>query len=412
MWYLQRPVSGDISMPKLTKRLVESTQPEARDFIVWDDELPGFGLRVWPSGKRVYILKYRTANGRQRKPLLGMHGAITVDEARNKARLWLAEAAKGGDPSGERQDGRRAPSFAEFSDRYMTEYARPKNKPSTLRETRRMLDRILLPSFGALKLADIQRPDVARLNHKLHETPYMANRALALLSNMLNVAERWALRPDYSNPCRHIQRAKEKRRERYLSEAELARLGAALLKAEQIQSELPSAIAAIRLLIFTGARASEILTLRWDAVNWEKKCLQLADSKTGPKPIYLNAPASEVLSKIHPVPGNPYVITGGKEGDHLKDLEKPWQRIRGLAEIVDVRLHDLRHSFASIAVSGGMSLPMIGGLLGHRNTATTARYAHLAADPLRQANDIIGERLAAAMRHKKAEVIGLPRRSA
>ena len=384
-------------MPKLTKRLVESLAPKAKDYIVWDDELPGFGIRVWPSGKRVYILKYRTENGRQRKPRLGPHGPLTADDARRRARLWLGEAAGGNDPSGERSEARRAPTLAEFAERYMQEHAQAKKKPLSVREDRRLLDRVILPELGSRKLGEIEREDIARLHHNLHKTPYQANRALALLSRMFNLAEAWRLRPDHSNPCRHVTKFKEKRRERWLTEEELARLGAVLSECEAAQSETMSALHAVSLLILTGARVSEILALKWSHIDWEQRCVRLPDSKTGAKTIFLSAPAIETLTSIPRTEGNDHVIVGGRTGAALVDLEKPWQRIRVKAGLDDVRLHDLRHSFASHAVRKGWSLPMIGGLLGHRETATTARYAHLAVAPLRQANDAIGEGIAAAL---------------
>ena len=279
----------------------------------------------------------------------------------------------------------------------MQEHAQAKKKPLSIREDRRLLERVILPELGARKLGDIQREDVARLHHDLRKTPYQANRALALLSRMFNLAEAWGLRPDHSNPCRHVTKFKEKRRERWLDQEELGRLGAVLTELEQSHSETLSAIYAVRLLILTGARVSEILALKWAHIDWEQRSLRLPDSKTGAKTIYLSAPAIDTLSAIPRAEGNEHVIVGGREGAALADLEKPWQRIRIAAGLADVRLHDLRHSFASHAVRDGWSLPMIGGLLGHRETATTARYAHLAVGPLRQANDAIGDGIAAAL---------------
>ena len=218
------------------------------------------------------------------------------------------------------------------------------------------------------------------------------------MSKMLNLAERWGLRPDGSNPCRHVEKYAERKIERFLSAEELARLGEALLEAERTQTELPSVVAAIRLLLLTGCRFSEIITLRWDEVDLERKCLRLRDSKTGAKTVHLSEPAIEVLQSVDREPGNPFVIVGAKPGSHLVNLRKPWCRIRASAGLDDVRIHDLRHSFASVAVAGGLSLPMIGALLGHSQPATTQRYAHLAGDPLRQATNLIGGRIATAMR--------------
>jgi integrase len=214
---------------------------------------------------------------------------------------------------------------------------------------------------------------------------------------MFNLAENWALRPDGSNPCRHVEKFKEHKLERFLSETELARLAETLVEAEQARIELPSVIAAIRLLLFTGARLSEILTVRWEHVNFEEHCLRLPDSKTGAKTIYLSPPALEVLNGLQRQDGNPYVIIGAKPGAHLINLRKPWHRIRTKAGLDNVRIHDLRHSFASMAVAGGLSLPVIGALLGHTQAATTQRYAHLAADPLKQAANLTGARITAAM---------------
>lgn len=390
-------------MPKLTKRVVESLAPGDRDYTVWDEALPGFGIRIWPSGKRVYILKYRNQYGRQRKPVLGVHGPMTADQARDKALSWLGKTGDGADPSGERQEGRRAPTLPEFAERYLREHAAAKKAPRSLKEDRRLIENVLLPEFRTRKLAEITRSEVAQFHHRLRATPVEANRALSLLSRMFNLAESWGLRPDHTNPCFHVPKYKEKKRQRYLTPAEFSRLGAALNEAEKSGSELGSAIAAIRLLIFSGARLSEILTLQWDYVNWGQKRLDLPDSKTGAKIIYLNEPALTVLSRIEKVGGNPFVIVGGKAGSYLIDLEKPWQRLRVRAGINDIRLHDLRHSFASVGVSNNLSLPIIGALLGHREAATTARYAHLAADPIRHANDRIGAHLIAALNRPARE---------
>jgi hypothetical protein len=223
------------------------------------------------------------------------------------------------------------------------------------------------------------------------------------LQRVTGWAEKRGLRPDGSNPCRHVEKYREGRRERFLSQAELGRLGDALREAEQSCS--PWVVAAIRLLALTGARRNEILTLQWDHVSEEHGCLMLPDSKTGRKAIRLSPPALALLQSIPRLEGNPYVICGERAGRHLVNLEKPWRRIRATAGLNDVRLHDLRHSFASVAASGGQSLVVIGKLLGHSQPATTARYAHLADDPVRAASDAIGERIAAAMDRTNGGVI-------
>ncbi len=241
----------------------------------------------------------------------------------------------------------------------------------------------------------------------LRETPYQANRMLALLSKMMQLSEKWGLRPDGSNPCRHVERFKETKRERYLSAIELARLGDVLTERERMAMETPSVIAAVRLLILTGCRLSEILTLRWEHVDFIGACLRLPDSKTGAKIVHLNAPALAVLAAIERKDTLPWVIVGEKPEAHWVNLQKPWRRIRTAAGVPDVRLHDLRHSFASVAVGLGEGLAMIGKLLGHTQTQTTARYAHLASDPVKAATERVGAALAGMMGRGTAEVFSI-----
>ena len=383
---------------KLTKRVVESIAKGDRDVIVWDTELRGFGCKITPAGRRSYLLYYRTANGQQRKPSLGVHGAITCEQAREIARAMLADVAKGGDPMAAERAKRSAPTIAELADRFLVEHAATKKRSSSIRMDKINLNIHVLPALGRLKVQDVTRDDIAQLHHRMRSTPGAANRVLALLSKMFNLAERWGVRPDHSNPCRHIERYAERKMERFLSGEELARLGAALAGAERDGTEMPSVIASVRLLVFTGARAGEILGLRWEYLDLPAGCLRLPTSKTGRKVIHLNGPALEVLSQLERRRvGNPWVIEGAKPDSPLVNIRKPWHRIRKAAGIPDVRLHDLRHSFASVAVADGLSLPMIGALLGHSQPATTARYAHLAADPLRAAAEAIGARLAGAL---------------
>jgi len=397
---------------KLTKRVVDAAQQLDRDFVIWDAEVAGFGVRIYPSGRKAYLLKYRVGGGRGgtvRKPLIGVHGAITVDEARRVAKEWMAVVSQGGDPGADRAKMRSAPSTNELLDRYLAEHAVLHKKSSSVRADICLIQNHLRPALGAKKVRDLTRADVAALHSKLSDKPYQANRALALLSKSLNLAETWGLRPDGSNPCRHVKKFREAKRERFLSEVELARLGASLARAEKgavksLRSKngdfaLISSyvIAAIRLLIFTGARSSEIISLKWEYVNFTAARLELPDSKTGAKFVYLPAPAMDVLASLKRVDGNPHVIVGAKQGAHLVDLKNPWNAIRADADLNDLRIHDLRHSFASVGAMGGMSLPMIGKLLGHRETSTTARYAHLADDPVRSAAEKIGGKIAEAL---------------
>jgi integrase len=252
------------------------------------------------------------------------------------------------------------------------------------------------------KVVAVTRADIASLHHAMRATPGAANRVLSLLSKMFTLAEQWGLRPEGSNPVRHIQRYRERRFDRFLSAEELARLGEVLAEAERTQREYASVIAAIRLLIFTGARLSEILELRWQQVDFNHACLRLPDSKSGAKLVHLSPPALEVLYGIECHESNPYVIVGREPCSHLVNLRKPWSRIRARAGLPDVRIHDLRHSFASVGAALGLSLPIIGKMLGHNHASTTQRYAHLAADPVKDAVDKIGATIAVALRGNRS----------
>ena len=392
---------------KITKRTVDAAEPGEREYAIWDFEISGFGLRVYPSGRKVYCLKYRVGGGRNgtvRKPTIGTHGAITPDQAREIAKDWSSEIRRGGDPSATRAASRNAPLMAGLLERYLEDHARPHKKASSIKDDEGLIRQMLRPVFGHRKVAEVTRADVDAFHKSLKGKPYRANRALALLSKAFNLAEVWGWRPDGSNPCRHVRKYREERRERFLSQQELARLGAALASAErgELLSQRgapisPYAVAAIRLLIFTGARRGEILRLRWEHVSLEAGRLELPDSKTGAKFVYLPPAAIQLLQKILPVEGNPFVIVGGKPGAPLVNLKEPWNVIRVAAGLDDLRIHDLRHSFASVGAAGGMSLLIIGALLGHRETATTARYAHLSGDPLRSAATAIGTKIADAL---------------
>jgi integrase len=381
---------------KLTKRLVESIAPAEKDSFVWDTDLKGFGLKVSPAGKRIYVLQ-TYVGGRLKRLTVGEHGPLTCDQARAEVLRLKGKIAGGADPAQEKAEVKKAPTVADLAQRYLEEHAEAKKKPASVAEDRRMLAGFILPALGSRKVSAVSRGDVAKLHHALRETPYQANRVLALLGKMFSLCEKWGLRPDGSNPVKHVEKFREQKRERFLGGDELARLGAALSEAEALGQENPYAVAAIRLLLLTGCRRNEILSLRWHEVDFERACLRLPDSKTGARLVPLNGPALEVLAAIPRLEGNPYVIPGDRPGAHLVNLRKPWSRIQQRAGLDWVRLHDLRHSHAAVGVAAGLGLPLIGGLLGHTQPSTTAKYAHLSNDPLRIASEEIGRRIAEAM---------------
>jgi integrase len=270
-------------------------------------------------------------------------------------------------------------------------------KASTAKEYRRNLRRFILPALARLSVTEVTRADVAKFHHDLRHIPYQANRCLEVVSKMFNLAEMWGLRPDGSNPRKHIRKYPEEKRVRFLSAAELHRVGEVLREIEGERLELPSAILAVRLLIFTGCRLNEIMTLKWEHVDFTDRVLRLPDSKTGAKVVHLGQPAIEHLNAAPRIEDNPWVITGILVGKRLSDLQSFWQRVRARAGLKDARIHDLRHTFASTAVASGQGLPMIGKLLGHTQVQTTARYAHLAADPVRNAADSVASSLQQAL---------------
>jgi integrase len=383
-------------MAKLSKRVVDQASAYAKAASLWDDELKGFGLRVWPSGRKVYIVKCRI-KGRQRFITIGPHGPVTPEQARIRAFEILSEAKGGRDPAKDLDQARKAPTVKGLGERFLKEHVAVRCKPSTQAEYKRSVELFINPRVGTRKVTDIERKDIAELHHNLSHIPYQANRTLGVLSKMFNLAEVWGLRTDGSNPCLHVKKYVEQKRERFLSAEEFAALGKALREVEQDRSETQSAVNAIRLLILTGCRLGEMMTLKWNHVDLKARELRLPDSKSGAKIVHFGKTAADVLKGTEKVEDNPYVITGKKQGSRLTDLQHPWRRIRAKAGLDDVRIHDLRHSYASGALALGESLPMIGKLLGHTQVQTTARYAHLANDPVKSAAGRVSDTIGAAM---------------
>lgn len=396
-------------MPKLTKKFIDRIKSDGKDTFLWDDELPGFGLRILPSGYRSFQIQYRNNAGRTRRSAIGAYGRLTPHEARSMARQMLADVERGLDLAQQKEDNRAVLTMANLSNRYLTEHAEVKKKAGSIRNDKQMIRDYVLPNFRRLKATAITHSDIARLHHELRDKPILANRLLALLSKMFNLSEKWGSRPMHSNPCRFVEKYKEQKRERYLSGEELARLGQVLGEAEQ--DEMPSAILAIRLLMFTGCRLSEILTLKWEQVDFEKGVILLPDTKNGYRMVPMPGVAIDLLINAPRV--NNYVCFGDKENGHLIGLPKIWRRIRAKASLEDVRLHDLRHSFASVAAAANMGLPIIGKLLGHSQAQTTQRYAHLALDPLKAASEEIARRIdeAMKMKPKQGKVINIMKKN-
>lgn len=414
-------------MPRITKKLVDDAQPSAREFTLWDSELKGFGLRVRPSGARSYVVIYRRAGEGRRAPVrrmtIGAAGKITPDEARRAAKRILGSIAQGDDPAANRAQERRAATMKDLAESFLVEHVQAKRKPATAAKYRYVIEAFIVPAFGRLKPADVTRAALARLHHENAERPTIANYTVVVLSAIFTFGEARGLIPDGTNPTHHLEKYDEKKRERFLTGAELGRLGKALREAEtkglpwhradargpkskhlpraenRISRFDPAAVAAVRLLIFTGCRLREILHLKWAEVDFERGLLFLRDSKTGKKSVVLNAPALAVLQDLPR--RSAYVIPGDSPDTPRADLKRVWSAVTARADLAGVRIHDLRHTFASYGAGGGLGLPIVGKLLGHTQASTTQRYAHLDADPLRRAADTIGATIAAAMDVRK-----------
>jgi integrase len=388
---------------KLSKTVVERIKAADQDVVVWDNTLPGFGVRVKPSGVRSYIIQYRNRNtSTSRRLTIGQHGPLlTLDQAKKQARAMLADAMRGEDPVEIRKTARRAPSIADLAVDYLERHAVPKKRPKSVRDDRAMLDNIILPKLGAKKVDAIGRRDVEAIQVGMKDRPYQANRVLSLLSKMFNLAIEWKWRPD--NPAKGIERYQEQKRERWLSDEELRHLCAVL-------DEHPNTRAAnaVRLQLLTGARLGEVLTSRKEDFDlhrgiWTKPSHQTKQKRTEHLPLSAQALILVTLIIETSDAGSPFLFPGNKPGQPLHEIKKFWSVVLREAGIVNYRRHDNRHTYASHLVSSGLSLEIVGRLLGHTTATTTKRYAHLADDPLRAATDQFGSKIASFQRDRKAE---------
>jgi integrase len=409
---------------KLTDRFVKSAAApeEGRPYrIYYDHEVKGFGLRVTKAGFRAFVLNYRS-RGIERRYTIGSFPDWKVSAAREEAKRLKRFVDQGRDPMGERHEERAAPTVNDLVDRYLAEHA-PRKRERSREEDEGLIRRWIRPELGNKRVADLRHADIERVHRKItaYGTPTRANRAAALLSKMLNLAVRWEMRAD--NPARGLERNHEEKRNRYLAGDELRRLTEALAAHPN-----QGAANAIRLLLLTGARRGEILGATWDQFDLEEGVWTKAASFTKQKKLHrvpLSAPARQLLAEIkhaadqRPVGANrepsPFVFpaqrTARKGAGHLVEIKGAWAAICKAAQLRGVRVHDLRHSYASILASAGLSLPVIGALLGHTQPGTTARYAHLFDDPLRAATERVGAIVTGNGGDKPtAEVIELYRR--
>jgi integrase len=380
---------------KLNDRMIKALEsPETGNRIFYDREVPGFGLRVTTAGAKSFVLTY-WAGRRQRRYTIGRFPELSTTAAREEARQLRADVRNGGDPLADKEDRRNAPTISDLALDYLEHHALVRKRESSIAEDKSMLNRTILPGIGKLKVADVNRDDIEKLRNQLRETPYRANRVLSLLNVMFNRAVDKGWRPN--NPCRGVERFHEEKRERWLDPEELNRLSQALYHHPN-----QSSANAVRLLILTGARRGEVLSAKWEDFDlrrgvWTKPSHHTKQKKTEHLP--LNSVALKLLIPMKATAKREYVFPG-EPGQPVKEIKKFWHSVCTAAEVKDARMHDLRHTFASLLVQRGVSLPIVGKLLGHTQVTTTARYAHHAHDSLRDASDqfagLIGDALTPA----------------
>jgi len=422
---------------RLTKRAVDAaTRLRSGETFLWDDELRGFGLRVYASGRRIFVVQYRLRGGRggrTRRIVLGEYGKVTPDEARRRAVKVLAAVDDGRDPAAERDEARSTLTISDLADLYLVEgpAAKPNKRASSWATDRSNIERHVKALLGRKPAKGLSKADVAKFQADVAagkskvdvRTGFRgraiveggrgtAARSLAVLGAMLQFAVDRKLLP--TNPAKGVRLLKGQPKERFLSEAEVARLGDTLAVMQAERRLSPNAANAVRLLLLTGCRKSEITSLRWEWVDFERGCLRLPTSKTGAKVVALAAAALELLAAMRKRdPSGAWVLPAAKGNGAYAGLQKDWERIREQAELGGVRLHDLRHSFASFAIADGHALFLVGKAFGHKQARTTEIYAHLSDDPLRRVADGTADRINAALTRELgklgAEVVPLRR---
>ena len=380
---------------KLTKKNVESLEPTGTRYEVRDDELIGFSIRVGATGEKSFYLTYRAGKGRAaplKRLRIGTFPSMTVEQARQIVKQKLAQIAMGGDPAQEVKEGKNAPLFHEVIETFLQEHVDAKLKPATQHQYRTLAQNHLIPAFKKMKMADITYRHVAKLHHDLQNTPYLANRCAAVLSKFFDWCEKTGYRDRGTNPVRGLEKYREEKRLKFMESSELEAIGEGIAKLEKQDAIDPTIAAALKVMLLTGARCSEILILKWEYFNESKEKALLPNSNTGAKVLPIPPTAWEVISALPRV--NEYCFPGRWGRGHIINVKDTWKRICKAGGISGWRIHDLRHAFASYAANSGKSLPIIGKILGHSQASTTSRYAHLAENPVAQAAAETAEGLA------------------
>lgn len=401
---------------KLTERAVASLKPAAQDVFAWDEALPGFGVRLKPTGVAAYVIQYRNADHVSKRYTLGKTTELRLEAARQRAARLLAQVKDeraAADPAADRKERRHAATVADLCERFLTDHAEQHSKPSYLKQQRRMIETKIKPELGSLPIRALSRANIQALHLGMRSTPYEANRVLALLSVILKLAEHWKLRDEGTNPARGIQKYREKRRERLLTDAEVARIYQAMGEAERTRTLPDSALLAIRLLFGTACRAGEILGLQWSFVDHDNSELVWPDSKTGHMRKPLTSETAALLAQAAKVVGNPFVCADtGTNGLKLPALERVWRRLLKMAEVEHCGLHAIRHRSAT-DIANNPDIPMHVGmrLTGHKTATTYLRYLHSHAEQARKAAEKVSRQRLAILSRKPADVLRLQQKA-
>ncbi|MBD9431121.1 integrase arm-type DNA-binding domain-containing protein [Achromobacter sp. ACM03] len=380
---------------KLTKSAVDAAQAQAQAVELRDTLVPGFLCKVTPAGRKVFMLQYRTNAGERRKPALGQYGELTVEQARSLAQEWLAQVRRGGDPAADKAAARKAPTVSELCKKFMEDYSKLRNKPSTQRGYLGNINRNIIPMLGRIKVQDVKRADIAAMMKKMAYKPAEANRTFGVMHKMFNMAEVWGYRPDGTNPCRHVPMYPNGKSTHLISDEDMGKLfrHLATIEAEGLENYVIPL--AIRLQFEFAARRSEIITLQWDWVDLENRRVVWPDSKTGGMSKPMSEEAYRLLSTPPRREGCPYVLPSPMhEGQHLTEGEYygGWCRALKAAGAVHVGTHGIRHRSATDIANSGIPIKVGMALTAHKTVAMFMRYVHTEDDPVRQAAEVVALR--------------------
>lgn len=380
---------------KLTKSAVDAAQPQAQPVELRDTLVPGFLCKITPAGRKVFMLQYRTNAGERRKPALGQYGELTVEQARSLAQEWLAQVRRGGDPAADKAEARKAPTVKELCVKFMEDYSKQRNKPSTQKGYQSVIDRNIIPMIGRLKVQDVKRPDIAGMMKKMAHKPADANRTFGVMRRMFNLAEVWGYRSDGTNPCRHVPMYPNGKATHLISDEDMGRIFRQLdrLEAEGLENYVIPL--AIRLQFEFACCCSEIVGLQWDWVDLENRRVVWPDSKTGGMSKPLSEEAHRLLSAAPRQEGCPHVLPSPNHpGQHLTTGEyyNGWSRTLKAAGATHVGTHGIRHRSATDIANSGIPVKVGMALTAHKTVAMFMRYVHTEDDPVRQAAELVANR--------------------